>query len=186
MKKRFVSIFYCSIFLIFIIACGCGPDVKVNTPSNETIQKTSTLSPLGTSRDNPAPFGSEVESDFMKFVILGSTRPADDIVLSASMFNIEPEAGQEYFFVQIQITCMKSTNQDCSISLFEFKTVGSLGIEYNTEWLVSDVDGLLESTGFYGGTTISGILPFIIQSDDTNILLKYEPLIGSSFFMSTP
>ena len=186
MKRRMVFIIFSSILLIFIIACGCGPEVKVNTPSGEIIQSTYTSAPLGTSRDNPAPFGSEVESDFMKFVILGSTRPADDIVLSADMFNIKPEKGQEYLFIQVQITCTKSSDQDCSLSLSELKAVGSLGIEYDVQWLITGVDGLLEGTDFYGGTTISGNLPFIIQSTDTNILFKYEPFFGQSFYMSIP
>ena len=189
MIKRSLFVILCIILLFFIIACGGSSDVKVNSPDsnpNEAIQESPTTVPIGTSRDNPAPVGSEVLSDDMKFIVLGSTRPADSIVSSGNMFNTEPETGQEYIFVQIQVTCMKSSNEECSLSLFNFKTVGSLGIEYDSEWLITGVDGLLEDTDFYGGATISGNLAFIIQSDEMNVLIKYEPFWGDSFFMSIP
>ncbi len=186
MKKRIFQIFIVCTLMIFIIACGGGSDVKVNTQGAENKIQASPTIQLGTSRDNPAPVGAQVLSDNMSFIITGSTRPADYIVSSGNMFNTEPEDGQEYLFINLQITCMKSSNEECSLSLFNFKAVGALGIVYDTEWLITGVDGLLEDTGFYGGTTISGNLPFIIRSDDTNILIKYEPFLGDIFFMNTP
>ena len=184
MKKRLPIIILIIGLMLLILACGGDSEIEVSSSSGNTVKEEPTQAPIGTSRDNPAPRGSEVTSDDMKFVISDSTRPADHIVSAANMFNTEPEAGQEYLFINLQITCMKSSNEECSVDFFNIEAVGTEGVVYNPEWFISGVDGLLESTEFYGGTTISGNIPFIVSINDTGILLKYEPFWGDTFYMS--
>jgi hypothetical protein len=177
------------VLFISILACGSNSNIEVKPPdSGEGIAPPPTIAPttppLGTSRNNPAPVGSVVLADDMNFVILSSTRPATDIVMAGNIFNTEPEAGQEYIFVELQATCTKPSDQQCSLSTFNLKLVGSSGIERDAEWFVSGVDGLLEDSEFYGGASVSGQIPFIVNQDETNLLLVYEPWFGDVFYLA--
>jgi uncharacterized protein YcfL len=186
------ALLFIAILLLVTLACGSNSGVTVNAPGNNDNNNHETQNevleptkpPLGSSRSNPAPFGSEVTADDMKFVVLSSTRPATDIVMEGNMFNTEPEEGQEYIFVDLQVTCMKSSDQECSVSTFNIKLVGSAGVERDAEWFVSGVDGLFEDNQFYGGASISGQIPFIINVDETDLLLVYEPLFGDTFYLA--
>lgn len=140
----------------------------------------------GTARSNPAPVGSEVVADDMSFVILGSTRPADDIIKAGNMFNTEPEEGEEYILVELRIECLKSSDDKCSISQFNFKMIGDAGVQYDSEWFVAGVSGLLESEDFYGGSEVSGSLPYIVKQSDVNLIFVYEPFWGDTFYLQVP
>lgn len=140
----------------------------------------------GTARSNPAPVGSEVLADDMSFVILGSTRPADGIIKAGNMFNTEPEDGEEYVLVELRIKCLKSSDDKCSISQFNFKMLGDTGIQYDAEWFVAGVSGLLGSEDFYGGSEVSGLLPYIVKQSEENLIFIYEPFWGDTFYLQVP
>ncbi|NLN69983.1 MAG: DUF4352 domain-containing protein [Chloroflexi bacterium] len=91
------------------------------------------------------------------------------------MFNIESEEGEEYILVELHIECVKSSDDKCSISQFNFKMIGNAGVQYDAEWFVSGVSGLLGSEDFYGGSEVSGSLPFIVKQSDANLIFVYEP-----------
>lgn len=174
-----------------VAATDSALDVQNDTPT--AVQSTTptavpTKTPkLGTTRSNPAPVGSEVTADDMTFVITGTTRPADEIVKSGNMFNTEAETGKEYIFVNLNIICNKSADNKCSFTpMFSTKLIGSLGIEYDLSYFLAGVEGLLESTEFYGGATISGILPFIVGVGETDLILLYDPFLGSTFYLAVP
>lgn len=194
MKRQHVILFVSIILILVVLACGSTSDIEVNQPdsksdqgsqSEEVIPEVSpTKAELGTSRDNPAPFGSEIIADDMSFSVLGITRPATDIIMQGNQFNTEPEENQEYILVDLSVTCKKSTSEQCNLSTYNFKVVGSSGIVRDAEWFVAGVDGILENTDFYGEATLSGKIPFIVGTDEVNLLLVYEPLFGDSFYLS--
>lgn len=181
------------IITVSILACGSGSGVEVNTQSDnqesansaqpEQTQPTATK-PVGTSRSNPAPAGSEVVTDDMAFEVLGFTRPATDIVMSGNQFNTAPEGGQEYIFVNLQVTCQKSSDEQCNFSTFSISLLGSSGVKRDAELFVAGVDGLLEGGDFYGGATLSGNIPFIIDTDESDLLIVYEPFLGDTFYLA--
>ena len=132
-----------------IVTLGCGSSsVVVNTPasafveeaSNSQLQEptkeqqpkpTNTVQ-VGTVRSNPASVGSEVIADEMSFTVLAKVRPADDVVKAGNKFNSDPETGKEYMFVGLQVTCLKTTDEKCSLNpSFSMKAIGSKGVEYN-------------------------------------------------------
>ena len=177
-------------------ACG-GSRVEVNTPSSGSsdgasvptaaaVQPTATTAPVGSARSNPAPAGSEVLVEGMAFVVTGSTRPATDIIMSGNQFNTRPEAGQEYVMVDLRIVCQKSADEKCNFSSYNLKLLGSSGIQRDPQTLVAGVSGLLDSFGteFFGGAAIEGRIPFIVNSDETDLLLVYSPLFGNPFYLS--
>jgi hypothetical protein len=181
------------VLIIAALACSSESSVEVNPPANDeqNVEPTQapeveepTTAPLGASRSNPAPLGSEIVADEMSFSVTSVTRPATDIIMAGNMFNTEPENGQEYVMVQIQIACSKTSDQQCSISPFNFSVLGSSGIAHEAEIFVSGVDGLLESGDFYGGASLSGSMPFIVGSDETGLLLVYEPFFGDPFYLA--
>lgn len=150
-------------------------DKPTASPTNTPTTRPTPTAELGTRRDNPAPAGSTVTTDDMEFTVISILRPADSIVKAGNMFNTEPDPGKEYIFVEMAIKCMKKSTESCSISTFNFKMVGSLGIQYDAEWFLTGVKGLLEDTDFYGGTQLKGNLAFIVGVDEKELLVIYEP-----------
>ena len=45
---------------------------------------------------------------------------------------------------------------------------------------------MLKDTDFYGEAVISGYIPFIVDQDDTNLLLVYDPFLGDLFYLALP
>ncbi len=192
MKSK-VYVFLAILGLILTsIACGSSENsVVVNQSSEEEApsqQEPTDLPDVGTTRSNPAPVGSEVIVDDLALKIISITRPADDIIKAGNMFNTEPESDQEYVLIELQITCKKSMDDQCNISSYwNISLIGSSGIAYDPEWLVTGVEGLLESVEFYGDATVSGYIPFIIKQSDTNLVLVYEPLLfGDTVYLAVP
>jgi hypothetical protein len=190
MKTKRASYLAFTVLVLVILACGSG--VQVNTPTEQggvppvaEVQATSTA-PVGAARSNPAPAGSEVVADDMAFVVTGSTRPATDVVMAGNQFNTRPEAGQEYAIVNVRITCRKSSDDKCSLFSYSLKLLGSSGIQRDPELFVTGVSGLIDFsiTEFFGGATLEGGIPFIVNSDETDLLLVYSPLFGNPFYLA--
>jgi len=195
------------VLALAVIACGTQSDVIVNPPDSgemeeEAIENQEEIEPhleeyavitatatkeVGTARSNPAPVGSEVIADDMSFVILSAVRPATELIESAYVYNEDPESDEEYILVELKVTCLKSSDATCTFNpLINVKVIGSLGVEYDMKWAVVGVEDLLDYTEFYGGATLTGSLPFIISQDEADLILVYEPLFGSRFYLEIP
>jgi hypothetical protein len=184
------------VVVLMITACNSNTAV-FSTPtisnSSGVVQQTmtpvtlptSTMSP-GKSQNNPAPFGSTVHADNMKFLIKGTVRPADGIVSSGDIFNVQPGQWKQYIFVTIEVTCETSTDQQCHFSPFSLKLIGSDGVTNYPERFISGVDSILVDTIFQGGATISGNIPFIIFIGDSRLALGYDSQSGESYYLSLP
>mgnify|MGYP001114712265 CR=1 FL=1 len=171
------------------LACGeSTPEVSESSGGSEETAEEATSAPTGQSRSNPAPPGSEVTIDEMTLVIDDAARPADDIVAEGNQFNSPPEEGSEYVMVDLSVTCEKGEDETCSIGpMLDLSIIGSQGVTHDSEWAISGVDGQLESTEFYGGSTVSGKLFFEVGQDETDLVLRYESLLGTSkAFMAVP
>ena len=190
MKFKKEVIFALMVLIIVSLACGSssnGVSVEESSASEGEVVSEPEEEPtkeVGTARSNPAPVGSAITADNMKFQIIGSTRPANDIIMSGNMFNTEPEEGEEYILIELQIECMKDKDDTCNIYQSSFKLIGDEGVTYDAEWFVSGVDGLLESEEFYGEGLVAGSLPFIIKDIDMDLIFLYEPFLGDKFYMS--
>lgn len=173
------------------LACGGSSAPQVNTSggqsdSGQQPAVAATTAPVGSARSNPAPAGSEVAVEGMAFVVIGSTRPATDIIMAGNQFNTSPEAGQEYVIVSLRVTCQKTADEKCDFSAYNMKLLGSSGIQRDAQTIVAGVSGLFESFGteFFGGVSIEGSIPFIVSSDETDLLLVYSPLFGNPFYLA--
>lgn len=145
---------------------------------------TPTLPPTGQTRDNPAPLGVAVDIGGDRVLtVVHVTRPANEIVASANQFNPQPETGQEYIQVELQVTCNKPTNDTCSFLTYEIKAVGADG-NVKDPALIAGVEGELESGEFFGGAVKSGKVFYLIAEGDSNVVLFYEPFFGDPIYLA--
>jgi hypothetical protein len=156
----------------------------VEVPTEVVLEPT--IAAIGSARSNPAPVGSEVIADDMKFMVKSIVRPADQKVAEGNMFNATPEANKEYMFVEIQVTCTKTPDEKCTFSSYDVKALGSSGVLLENEMFMAGVSGLIESKEFFGGATMSGFVPFIVDKGDSPLLV-YDPMFsftGQEFYLS--
>lgn len=139
--------------------------------------------PAGASRDNPAPVGTPMEAPNYTITLDGATRPATDIVMNANMFNKTPDEGFEYVMVEISVTCKID---ECAFTLYNFNVIGSESVVYDPEIMVSGVDGMLESGKMLQGGTRSGKVFFIVREGETDLVLRWDPLLGDEIFFDIP
>ena len=166
--------------LVASLACG-GSLPQVQPPDPEA---TVTPKPVGSARSNPAPFGYVVTYEQMTFQVTGLIRPADDLVRQGNLFNRQAEAGSEYAFVQVAVTCLRGADETCALHEVEFGLVGSAGLDHEVVLFLAGVDGLLRGGDLYGGATNTGYLAFILGQEETDLILIYEPLLGDAIYMS--
>jgi hypothetical protein len=175
MKKNCFSIGTILIIIVSIVACA---------PSKATVD---TTGPTATARSGissslPAPYGTEIHADRMKFVITGLVRPADDIVKGENKDNPQAPTGQEYMYVSLGVTCEETTDKQCTFITDNFKALGSDASLKDVEYFVGH--GLIKSGMVYGESTIFGSLPFIVNKGDANILLVYKSFSGDKYYFS--
>ena len=180
---------------IYTPAPGEGDDVTsppANTPepaATETPQPTDTPVPVGSTKENPAPVGTAVNAKEFSIVVNRVVRPADKIVAEGNMFNKAPESGQEYVQIFVTITCSADAKTKCSASPYDFKLSGSNGIVYDAETFLAGVDGMLESTEFYGGAKLEEkSIFFLAGTGETNAVMEFEAglLFRESAFFAIP
>lgn len=191
MKSKFYVGLAIFVLVLSTLACGTsdeGVEVNPGGAESESVESAETSAPeVGTARSNPAPAGSQVVADDMAFEVTGFTRPADEIVSAGNMYNTAPEGDQEYIFVDVQITCQQSTDEKCTIyPTSSFSLIGSSGVVYDPEIMLAGVEGLFEvmDTEFYGGSTVSGALAFIVGQADMGLVLIYDPFLGDTFYLA--
>ena len=178
-----VKIFLFVILLAgMILACGQGTGTVVRTPDGSSAEPTAV--PLGSSRTSPAPAGSVVLADAIEFEVTGVTRPATEIVANAHAWNRKVEGGEEFIFVHLTIHCTRPAEEKCSLFLVNLKLVGSSGVERDVIWGIANVDDIIEQTDLYGGSTISKLVPFIINQGESDLIMVYQPPFGEKFYLS--
>lgn len=205
MKTKLLSIVPIFLMIVLLTACGSNqvvenppstnqpatPPVSQNSsqpayaePSKDVTQPNAAMH-SNTTSSNPAPVGTGVLVDNLKIVVIEKVRPADDLVAKGNMFTDTPVAGQEYMFVKISATCELAEDKQCNFDTYNFKTLGSDGIVKDFKQ-VTGVDGLVKYTTYNGGYTLTGILSFLVNKNDTKILLVYQPSSGDSAYLAIP
>jgi hypothetical protein len=182
-NKKYMLLFF--FLLLLIISCTCsGSTPVVNPPDQsgqqEQNQSTNPQKPLGSARSNPAPIGYEVTIDNMVIVVKGVISPADDTVIQANMFNPTSEPNMVYIFVDISITCKKTTDEKCSILGFEFSVIDSNGVSHDIAF-VAGVSSEFEGGEFYGGATKTGYFIYNVPKDDNKLILEYSSIISEAY-----
>ncbi len=187
--KQLIPIIAGGMLILGILACcpGTSTPPQVSTPG-QRIQPTAAEpeeeKPVGSSRSNPAPPGSEVSLDDITLLIGEVVRPADTIIEEANEFNSDPDAGNEYLMLDFSATCKKPSDESCNFNLFSVSIVGSSGITHNPEIMMAGIDNEFEDGEFFGGATRSGWIIFEIGQDETDLVLIYDEFLGDVVYMA--
>ena len=189
-KNRNLNLIISILSIGVCLLASCGTNISLTTPSIPTrtiINPPTPTFPPGTSQENPARVGISLSADNIKFKITGSIRPADGIVSSGDMFNVQPGQWQQYVFVTLAVSCELSGNQQCTLSLFQMRLLGSDNMVRVPQRAVAGVTSIFQNlTSIQGGTTAAGNVPFIISIGDSSLVLAYDPLVGESIFLALP
>ena len=185
-------IFMAIILVLAGLACGTATGIQVIPPDEaedeigETPTEPEDTPEVGMVRSYPAPAGSKVVVENQAYVVSSAIFSATDIVLSANESNPMPDTGMKYILVKLEITCLKSPDEQCSFETHKIKLIGSKGIEYLIQENVVDLDHQLKDTDFYGEAVLSGYLPFIVGVSETDFILVHEPFFGEVFYLEVP
>jgi hypothetical protein len=153
--------------------------VRPSTPSL-------TSSPaLGFSRSNPAPLGTSVTLDKETIKINDLIDPADDLVdpYSAKMYPLGEN--QEYIAVGISIECNKSQDETCMGVDFSYSIVGSSG-NLLKDTVIQVLDKCIECDTVFGGGTLNGYVVFVVDKDETGLVLVAESQSGTVYLLVRP
>ena len=170
---------------------GPGHDatVVINIPTTTssprpTITPTQTI--LGKTRDQPHPLDTIVDiGGDMQLSIVGVQRSANNVVEQGNMFNDTPEPNNEYVIVRLRVKCNKSSNEKCSFSTYELKTVGADGQVRDQASVAGIPDEMESMSEFFGGASIEGNLVFMVTQGDQSLVLIYDPLFfGDSIYIA--
>lgn len=145
----------------------------------DTPAPTSTPTPDGSSPEMAIPFGVEGVTRDFNLLIDEIERPADATIEEGNEFNSDPEPGNEYMMVKLTVTCTKASDETCSVSpSIDVEMFGSQGVIREPKGFIVGVPGIWESTEFFGGRSVSGWLVFEVGQEETDFVLKFEPLFS--------
>jgi hypothetical protein len=187
-----------------VLTCGCllcavafAPNDRTpnNSPTSEVVENTDvpestdvpptvTTSPAGSTRDLPLPRGTtlEIGGDIV-LVVADVVRPADDIVETANSFNVNPESNQEYIQVTVVLNCQKDASDKCLFTISSLQAVGADGNVIDPSFGIVGIEGELESGEFFGGSTRTGKLFYLVPKGDSSVVLFYDPFIGDLIYL---
>ena len=161
---------------------------KATATAMKTALATVTFTAVPNSRSNPVAAGMSVQTDNLEITVSGIIRPADSIVTSGNALNFNNAAGtgKEYLFVKVSITCEKPADQQCILNTYDFKAIGADGVLIKSETTIAGVDNLIKSVPFYGGSVVSGSIPFIVTQGDASVEMVYQTVLGETLYMALP
>jgi hypothetical protein len=148
-------------------------------PPTPTPKPTPTPTPSGLTRYDPIPMGDSVVADNkLRLTVLRVEHDAWPRIYEANMFNPEPGEGMEYIIVTIRVTNLAAPSDTRIVSEFHFRVTGERGIVYSQPFVVLERKEL--NAEFYGGVTIEGEMPFEVGQGEKNLVLIYDPGLGST------
>lgn len=123
------------------------------------------------------PIGTSQGVGSLTLVVTNVIRPANHIADEASFYT-RPEPGKEYVAVDIMATCDLPPDQACTLSSMDFGASGAQGNSYGAEILTSGVSRAFEGGELKGGKSRSGYLLFLIDRDDSGLVMLYPRMYG--------
>jgi hypothetical protein len=173
-----------AILALAMSGLACGRTTPVVVPVPPELPAEPTQPPLGASRFNPAPSGTAIQIDGMSLYVTDVVFPADTIVRDGNLFNPTPEPGSDYILVGLTATCDLPPESSCRLSGLEFSLVDTAGIAHNPRLLLAGVPGKFEGGEFFGGSTRSGYLIYLVEGDPAEYILKYQALFGGEAYLT--
>ena len=133
-----------------------------------------TYSPVGLTREDPAPVGQPVVNDQeVECTVLGVER---GIALEWE----NPEKGNEFIVITLRLRNLGSTDQTRRYAPSDFRVVGARGVIYDRMFFLSTLDEALGSGEFFGGAEVTGKIIQEAGIGETNLVLIWDPGPGST------
>lgn len=165
---------------LILFACGLclGAAVTAILTRPESFIPSSS-GPAGSSLDRPAPPGTVVLAGDLEIQVIGTVRPADEIVAEGGFINPRPGPGNEMMLVTVSITCRPAEDvETCAfVPVMEFLLVSPIGV-HRPEWLVVGLPDPLEGGEVQAGETVSGDIVFEVGEQEGGLVLVYSETFG--------
>lgn len=137
----------------------------------------------GLTRESPASLNTQVVVNPVAFTVNEVIRGADaaSMVQKANQFNDPAPAGTEYVCIRITLKYYGDTDPDSTYStLFamnEWRIIGSKNVLYDAPSVVAPEPQFsgMGTDSIYAGAEISGWIVRSVATDDTNLVLQYQP-----------
>ncbi len=156
------------------LALEAGAAIDIS-PELEQIQ----AEPLGTTAEEPAPYGEQVTTEDWQLTIAEVVRgdTAWQLVQAANMFNDPPAARMQYLAVQLHVRYIGTSDKARSVYSHSFAIQDNDGITYEAPSVVDpepDIDVNLYPGGEHTGWVILQA-PRRVQT----LILRYQPTFGN-------
>ena len=149
--------------------------------AEETQENPSAVAP------DAAPAGTAVDiGNDMTLTVLDVTRPADDSVESGSVLNTTPPEGEEFLWVDVEVSCNSDSGAPCTFYPTVMKAVLSDGSTRDLQIFIEGVDDWDTAVEIEGGDTEQGFLLFIVPTAETDVLLSYQDLSAEPVYLQLP
>lgn len=131
-------------------------------------------------KSNPYPLNSAGAVRDGRFQVNQLLRNQTATVKAKNQFNEDPPSGGEYVLASVTFYCDLATDKTCTVSLMDLEIVGKNGKVYNKPFSTV-LDNPFQGDVFGGGET-SGIVAFIVNSNDSNFQIIVNDLGNRIFF----
>lgn len=167
-----------------------GTESSITQPESSDSDETEQVDDAGEedsaaegSRENPAPLGSTISGDEYDVVINSVTLDATDEVLSANMFNEEPEAGYSYAIVNVSVTYTGEESGFAAMAMIDYVTSGGEVISAFDSLAVAP-EPALGLDELYNGATATGNIAIAIPTGDTGVLRVTPGILADEVFVA--
>ena len=124
----------------------------------------------------PVPIGTSQQIGDMTLVVTNVIRPANHVADDATFYT-EPERGEEYVAVYLEATCKLPSDQTCRVA--DFTATGAKRSTYFADFLAGGASHGFESGDLKGGSSRAGYVFFVVDRDDTGLVMRYPNVIGN-------
>ena len=170
--------------IMFLAYVTDAADEALNAPPAQIGPDGETIEDKGTSRDNPLPVGSSVESKEWSYKINSVELNGTDAVLAANTFNDAPSDGQQYMLINVTATYNGNDPEGAT----PFGSVAYVSADGNTfashDTLAVAPDAFDQMTTLYEGASTTGNIAIAVPSEGIeNGVLAVSPdmFSGKSF-----
>ena len=147
-------------------------------------ERLNTLPPysaVATSRNNPAPFGTQVRAGDWLFRVISVTSDATDVVLAENQFNHPPDDGEQFFLIRLEVTYVGEDSAKTSNIYWHLDAVGDRAVSYGAPKGCGVIPDAWGGEAFSGGVIVGNLCWKIVSSDADSLAMFVDDPEGSIF-----
>ena len=188
MKKKMSHIAaLTSIAALFLVGCTSTPEVT-EAPQDDVAESVAEeeaeepAAEVGTTRENPAPLGTEITDGDWKVAVNSVDLDATDAVLSNNELNDAPEDGNVYILPNVTITYLGDEAQGMMpMAVFSYVTADGNSIDEDWQDAPDGIDTISE---LYKDASTTGNLVFSVPSSVDGVLAVTPDMMSEKVFVA--